>query len=389
MIIKNANIHTITKGILEGFDLRIEDGKIANIRKVLRVFPKEEVFEADGMWVYPGFIDAHSHIGLHEEAIQFEGNDVNERTDSVTPQVRAIDGINPLDSSFTLALSGGITTALVTPGSANVLGGQGCIIKIRGNRVDDMLVDEYSVMKCAFGENPKRSHGTKGKMPITRMGTTALLREALFKARDYMNKKKQAGDDVSKLPAYDFKSESLIPLLEKKVTLKAHAHRTDDIFSAIRVAKEFDLNLTLDHCTEGHLISEALEKEGYPAIVGPSFGSKVKYELKEKSFDTVKELLKAGVKVAITTDSPVLPLESLSLCASLAVKSGISEQEALECITINPAEIIGLGERLGSIEVGKDADLVFWDSNPLDISSEVQYVFIDGEIVYDKKQIKK
>ncbi|MDO4753861.1 MAG: amidohydrolase [Bacillota bacterium] len=384
MIIKNAVIHTITNGTFSGYDLRIEDGKITNIRKILRVYPREEVIEANGINIFPGFIDAHSHIGLWEEAIGFEGNDTNEMTDPVTPQLRAIDSVNPMDEAFYEAIKGGVTTACVTPGSANVIGGQAAVIRLHGRRVDDMVIDPYVAMKCAFGENPKRVYNSKNKAPQTRMGAVALMRETLFKAHRYMKLKELANKDITKFPEFNIKYESLIPLLKGEVPFKAHAHRADDVFSAIRVAKEFRLKLTLDHCTDGHLIADYLKDEDYSAIVGPSFTSKTKFELKNKTFETPGILTKAGVKVAITTDSPITPLQYLPLCAALAVKSGMSELDALKAITIHPAEILGLGDRLGSIEVGKDADLVFWEGHPFDVQSKVKAVYIKGEKIYEE-----
>lgn len=383
MIIKNAVIHTITNGTFSGYDLRIEDGKITNIRKILRVYPREEVIEANGINIFPGFIDAHSHIGLWEEAIGFEGNDTNEMTDPITPHLRAIDSVNPMDSAFQEAIMGGVTAACVTPGSANVIGGQAAVIRLHGKRVDDMVIDPYVAMKCAFGENPKRVYNSKNQTPQTRMGAVALMREELFKAHRYMKLKELANKDITKFPEFNIKHESLIPLLKGEVPFKAHAHRADDVFSAIRVAKEFRLKLTLDHCTEGHLIADYLKEEDYSAIVGPSLTSKSKFELQNKTFETPGILTKAGVKVAITTDSPITPLQYLPLCAALAVKSGMSELDALKAITINPAEILGLGDRLGSIEVGKDADLVFWDGHPFDLQSKVKAVYIKGEKIYE------
>lgn len=383
MIIKNAVIHTITNGTFSGYDLRIEEGKITNIRKILRVYPREEVIEANGMNIFPGFIDAHSHIGLWEEGIGFEGEDINEKTDPITPHLRAIDGVNPMDSAFAEAIAGGVTAACVTPGSANVIGGQAAVIRLHGKRVDDMIIDPYVAMKCAFGENPKRIYGKNGKAPQTRIGIVGMMREELFQAHRYMKLKELANKDITKFPQFNMKHEALIPLLKGDVALKAHAHRADDVFSAIRVAKEFRLKLTLDHCTEGHLIADYLKDEGYSAIVGPTMSSKSKFELKNKSFTTPAVLTKAGVKVAITTDSPVMPIQYLPMCAALAMKSGLSEIDALKAITINPAEMLGLGERLGSIEVGKDADLVFWDGHPFDLQSKVRAVYIKGEKIFE------
>lgn len=378
------NIHKLftmgPQGILEGIDVLVDGKKIVKIGKDIKVEGNVEVIDATNKYVYPGFIDAHCHIGLFEEAIGFEGNDGNEITNPITPELRAIDAINPMDISFKEALMGGVTTASTGPGSANVLGGQFTIIKLAGRRVDDMIVKAYSAMKCAFGENPKRCY--RGKGPETRMATAAKLREMLFKAKEYMEKKEK--DDESKKPDFNIQYEALIPLLKREVPLKAHAHRADDIFTSIRIAKEFNLLLTLDHCTEGHLVADILAKENYPAIVGPSFGNRSKFELKEKTFKTAKILQEAGVKVAINTDSPVIPLHHLNMCASYAVADGMDAYEAIKAITINPAEILGIDDAVGSIEIGKDADIVIWNGDALNIQNCVELTIVNGNIVYKK-----
>ncbi len=382
MFIKNAKIYTMADRIIENGSILIENGKIKEIGNDLIQPLNVEVIDAEGKFVFPGFIDAHCHIGMMEEGIGFEGNDVNEITDPITPHLRGIDGVNPRDEAFALALAGGVTTACTGPGSANVVGGTFSIIKLFGNRVDDMIIKNDSAMKCAFGENPKRCYNEKKQMPSTRMGTASKLRELLSKTIEYKNKINAAGDDATKLPAWDMKLEAMLPVINKEIPLKAHAHRTDDIFTSIRIAKEFGVKLTLDHCTEGHLIADQISKEGLPAIVGPSFGSKSKFELNNKTFKTPKVLFDAGVKIAIMTDSPVIPLEYLAMCAALSFKSGLEEMEALKCITINAAEILGVSDRIGSLEVGKDADLVIWDRHPFDLQANVEKTIIDGKIVY-------
>lgn len=278
---------------------------------------------------------------------------------------------------------GGITSTATGPGSANVIGGQFAVIKTHGDYIDDMIIEEYNAMKIAFGENPKRVYAEKKTSPMTRMATAAVLRENLLKAKSYREKKEEAGLDKTKLPAFDMKMEALLPVLERKVPLKAHAHRADDILTAIRIAKEFNTKITLEHCTEGHLIADVIKKEELTAVVGPSFGHNTKFELKNKTFETPGILNRAGVKVAIMTDHPVIPIESLPMAAALAVKSGMDELEALKSITIYPAEILGMDSRLGSIKAGKDADLVLWDKNPLDIQAKVAVTIIDGEVVYE------
>ncbi len=384
LFIKNAKIYSMAGDIIEKGGLLIEDGKIKEIGEDCVAPLDAEVIDAEGGLVFPGFIDAHCHIGMWEESIGFEGSDGNEMTDPITPHLRAIDALNPCDEAFTNAIKGGVTTAATGPGSANVIGGTFTVIKLHGNRVDDMILKEPLAMKCAFGENPKRVYNGQNKTPSTRMGTAALLRETLSKAVEYRNKKAQAGEDLSKMPAYDMKLEAMLPVVNGEMPLKAHAHRADDIFTSIRIAKEFGVKLTLEHCTEGHLIADQLAQEGYPAIIGPSFGNKSKFELMNKTFDTPKAMVDAGNKIAIMTDSPVIPEEYLVMCASLAYKAGLDEMEALKAITINPAEILEVSDRVGSLEVGKDADVVIWDRHPFDLQANVKVTIVDGQVVYRK-----
>ncbi len=380
LLIKNATVYTVTAGVLENADVLVEKGKIKGVGRGLSAKKAAQVIDAGGAFVFPGFIDAHCHIGMWEESMGFEGSDGNEATDPVTPHLRAIDAINPMDEAFDNALGGGVTTIATGPGSANVVGGFFCVMKTAGHRVDDMVVDPAYAMKCAFGENPKRVYNGKNMTPSTRMGTASKLRELLYKAAEYQRKIKAAKKDESKLPAYDMKLEAMLPVMEKKIPLKAHAHRADDIFTAIRIAKEFGVHLTLEHCTEGHLIAEDLAKEGYPAVVGPSFGNKSKIELSNKSFETVGVLDRAGVKVAIMTDAPVIPIENLVTCAALAHRAGMAEEAAIRAITINAAEILKIADRVGSIEPGKDADLVIWDRHPFDLQAKALYTIVDGKI---------
>ena len=309
----------------------------------------------------------------------WEGMDYNEIVEPGTPQMRAIDSIIPMDESFALALQGGVTTACTGPGSANVVGGTFVAIKLYGKRVDKMIVKNPIAMKCAFGENPKRCHGHQAKRaPMTRMGTAAVLRELLFKTQRYL-----ADKEAGKNPAFDMKLEAMIPVIKGELPLKAHAHRADDILTSIRIAKEFGVKLTLDHCTDGSLIADELAEEGYPAFVGPSLGSKSKIELINKSFTTPSELTKAGVKVSIITDAPVIPLQYLPMCAALAANSGLDKEDAWKAITINPAESIGIAARVGSLDVGKDADIVFWTANPMTtVGAESCVPIVDGKVVY-------
>lgn len=382
IIIKNGTLLDVEKSKFEKMDISIEDGKITGIKKSIKPKKDDEIIDATDKIVAPGFIDAHCHLGLMGDSVGFENDDVNEKSDPITPQLRAIDGIDPMDRVFTEAYQGGITSVATGPGSANVIGGQFAAIKTFGKRIDKMIIKAPIAMKCAFGENPKRFYGTKGKMPTTRMGTAGMLRETLQKAKEYMLKSEAAGDDITKKPQYDARLEALIPVLKKEIPLKAHAHKANDIFTAIRIAKEFNVKMTLDHSTDARCIVDELAEENYPMIVGPSLGHRTKVELINKSFKTAAVLNKAGIKISITTDSPVIPLQHLSICAALAVKDGLDKWEALKAISINPAEILGLEDRVGSIKVGKDADIVIWSADPLQIDAKVEYTIIDGKVVF-------
>ncbi len=379
LLVKGGLIHDAVHETPYIADILAIDGKIAKIQP--DILPEEgmEVIDATDLWVYPGLVDAHSHIGLDGYGIGFEGQDYNEMNDILTPHLRAIDAINPMDPTFIQAALGGVTCAATGPGSSNVLGGTFAAIKLHGTRIDKMVIKEKVAMKCAFGENPKRVY--KDKNNYSRMSTAAKLRETLYQAKEYLEKLNSAGDDLSKRPGFNMKLEALIPVLNREIPLKAHAHRADDIFTAIRIAKEFDLKLTLEHCTEGHLIVEELAKENYPVAVGPSFGHATKFELKNKTFTTPGILAKAGLSVSIITDSPVTPQQYLSLCAGLAVKSGMDPFDALKAITINPAKHIGVEERVGSLVAGKDADIVLANGNIMDSLTNVVKVFIDGKLI--------
>lgn len=382
LCIKNGSIYTMAGEIIKG-DILIKDGKIVEIGSEIVAPLDAAVIDANESFVFPGFIDAHTHLGMWEDGIGFEGADGNEETDPITPNLSAVDGINPMDRNFKEALQGGITTVASGPGSANVIGGQFIAIKTYGDRIDDMIVKDPIAVKIAFGENPKSAYGKEDKTPQTRMATASLLRETLKKAQFYLDDliEYEENDDMDR-PEYDIKLEALIPVLKREIPLKAHAHRADDIFTAIRIAKEFDLKLTIDHCTEGHLISKHLAKENYPVIVGPSLSERSKFELKNLTFETPGILANSGLKVCLTTDHPVVPIQYLPVSAALAVKSGMDRNKAIEAITINPAEVLGIDDKVGSIEVGKDADIVIWDKDPLDIQSKVLYTILNGEIVY-------
>ncbi len=361
----------------------IDDGKIKEIGEAFFVPEGTEMIDAKGLDIYPGFVEAHSHIGLDGYGIGYEGQDYNELTDIATPQLRGLDGVKAMDEAFSQALAAGVTSVCTGPGSANVLGGTFVALKTVGKRVENMIIKPEVAMKCAFGENPKRCY--RDKTDSCRMSTAAILRNMLLKAKDYMERKEAAGEDVLKRPAFDMKLEALIPVLKGEMPLKAHAHMSDDIFTALRIAREFHVKLTLEHVTEGHLIADELAKEHVPMAVGPSLTNASKYELRNKSFKTPGVLSNAGCQVSIITDAPVIPQQYLPLCAGLAVKSGMDPFKALQAITINAARHAQIADRVGSLEKGKDADFIIVEGNPMEIASSIHYVYIDGEAVVTPK----
>ena len=380
LLIKNGYIKTMAGADIEnGCVLIGADGKIVAVAQEIAAAEGVTVIDAEGRLVTPGCVDAHCHIGLDNEACGWEGRDYNEIVDPITPQMRAIDSINPQDEAFGNALRGGVTSACTGPGSANVVGGTFVAIKLAGKRVDKMIIKNPIAMKCAFGENPKRCYGQGSKKaPMTRMGTAALLRELLFKTKRYMEDK-----EAGKNPGFDMKLEAMIPVLKGEIPLKAHAHRADDILTAIRIAKEFGVKITLDHCTDGSIIADELAEEGVWAFVGPTLGNKSKIELANKSFKTPAELHAAGVPISIITDAPVIPLQYLPMCAGLAVNAGLDMEEAWKAITINPATATGIGDRVGSLEAGKDGDVVIWTADPLkNVGGEAYITIVDGKVVY-------
>ena len=379
MLIQHGTIYDGVTPTPYAADIRLENGKIKEISPDLTPHPGEEVFDAAGLRVYPGFVDAHSHLGLDNYGMGYEGQDYNEMGDIVAAHLRAIDSFNPLELGVRKALEGGVTTVGTGPGSANVLGGTFIAVKTCGICVDDMIVKDPVAMKCAFGENPKRCYRDKGDS--ARMTTAAKLREMLFAARDYMERKEAAGGDIAKSPKFDMKLEALIPVLKGEIPLKAHAHRADDICTAIRIAKEFGVKMTLEHCTEGHLIPEVVARSGFPAAVGPTLTNASKIELVNKSFETPGVLARAGVQVSIITDNPVIPQSYLPLCAGLAVKAGMDPIAALQAITINPAKHLGIADRVGSLEVGKDGDVVIVNGDPMVSDSTITAVLVNGERV--------
>lgn len=380
ILIKNGYVKPMVGADIENGSVLIgDDGKIIAVGENIEAPECAAVIDAEGRLVTPGCVEAHCHIGLDNEAVGWEGRDYNESVDPITPHMRAIDSIYPQDEAFGNALRGGVTTACTGPGSANVVGGSFAVIKLAGNRVDNMIVKHPAAMKCAFGENPKRVYGQSKKSPVTRMATAALLRELLFKSRRYLADK-EAGKDV-----FDMKLEAMIPVMKGEIPLKAHAHRADDILTSIRIAKEFGVKLTLDHCTDGSVIADELAKEGYPAFVGPSLGNKSKVELINKSFNTPAVLTEAGVEVSIITDAPVIPLQHLPMCAGLAAEAGLGYEDAWRAITVNPARALGISDRVGSLEAGKDGDVVIWTGDPItSVGAESYVTVVDGKIVYRK-----
>lgn len=382
VVIRGALVYDAVSREPRQVDLLLENGKIAAIGTGLALPDGCEVVDAAGLRVYPGFVDAHTHIGLDGSGIGYEGRDYNEMNDICCPQLRGIDGINPRDPSFRSARNAGVTCVCTGPGSANVLGGTFVALKTVGDRVDNMVVKDPVAMKCAFGENPKRVY--KDKCDSTRMSTAAILRGALAAAKDYAARKQAAGGDPAKLPAYNQKWEALLPVLDRTIPLKAHAHQANDIFTALRIAHEFNVRITLEHTTEGHLIADELAKEtDVPMAVGPTLTHASKFELQNKSWTTPGVLDKAGCHVSIITDNSVIPQQYLPLCAGMAVKAGMDPFAALQAITIHPAEHIGIADRVGSIEVGKDADLVLTDGCPFEVMTRVKAVYIDGVQVAD------
>ena len=378
MIIKNALIHdAINKEPYYG-DIVIENGKLVSVGG--SAGEGGDVLDASGLHAYPGFVDAHSHIGLDAYGGPTGGTfDINEMNDIVSPHLRGIDSYNAQDTAIPMALAGGVTTVAAGPGSANVFGGTFLAVKLYGNTVDEAVVDPSVAMKCAFGENPKRCY--KDKCDSARMTTAAIFRQTLFEARDYMLRKEAAGDDITKQPKFDMKSEALIPVLKREIPLKAHAQRADDIMTALRIAKEFDLKITIEHCTEGHLIVDELKEANVPVAVGPTLTNASKVELLNKSWTTPGILAEAGLPVSIITDAPVIPQQYLTLCAGLSVKAGMDPFKALQAITINPARHIGIEDRVGSLEAGKDADVVLTSGDPMVSDTVVKYVIVDGKVL--------
>lgn len=384
LVIKDARLLTMTENGSFVGDIRIDGGKIAEIAQNIDTTGCD-VFNAEGMYAMPGIIDAHSHIGMWEDGMGREGSDGNEATNPVTPEMRSIDGINPFDRCFKEAVACGVTTAVTGPGSANVVGGTFVAMKLYGRSMDEMILKFPVAMKAAFGENPKRVYGDKAT-PATRMAIAAILRKALAGALDYAKKIENAKDDPSKMPERDLGKEALLPVIRRELPLKIHCHRADDILTAIRIAKEFNVRFTLDHCTEGYLIpdllKETIEETGAGIIIGPLLTDRSKIELRNVSFSAPKALYDAGIDFAMMTDHPVIPEQYLPVCAALAVREGLPEDAALRSITINAARITGIDDRVGSLEVGKDADIAVFSGHPLDFRSRCVLCTVDGQVAH-------
>ncbi len=386
MYILGGTIKTMVGKDMEDGCIHIVDGKIAEIGRrdevALHPVDNERVIEVKGGIIMPGLIEAHCHMGITEEKKGMEGDDCNETVNPITPYLRGVDAINTMDAAFDDAVRAGITSAMIGPGSSNVVGGQFGFLKTKGRRIDDLVVKAPAAMKVAFGENPKVNYSGQGKSPSTRMAIAAMLRKELSRAMNYKESKEKAAESGEDFED-DFELECWLPVLAGEIPLKAHVHRVDDIFTAIRIAKEFHLRMTLDHCSEGHLIAEELAMEEFPAIVGPDLASRSKIEVQNMAFKTVGILNKAGIMTAVTTDHPVSLIQSLPLCAGLAVKAGLPMEEGYKAITLYPAMICGVADRVGSLEVGKDADIAIFSGNPMEVFTETLYTIINGQVVYE------
>ncbi|WP_078428215.1 amidohydrolase [Alkalihalobacterium alkalinitrilicum] len=372
ILIKGAIIYPVTSNKLNKGDLLIKNGKIAAISPKIEQTTSMTVIQGHGLHLLPGFIDAHTHLGLYDEGTGWAGNDANETIEATTPHIRAVDGVYPLDIGFKDAVKYGVTTVHVMPGSANVIGGTTSVIKTHGRSIKKMMIKENAGLKIALGENPKRIHSrSTNNDSMTRMGIMGMLREAFNQAK------------FSKEPN-NLRVAPLVAALKREIPVRIHAHRADDILSAVRLAEEFNLDLRIEHCTEGHLIADELSSHNLHVTVGPTLTRRSKIELKNKTWETYRILTDHGIHVSITTDHPYTPIQYLNICASLAVREGLEEQKALEGITINPARNLGIEHKVGSLEVGKDADVVLWNEHPFHYLALPKLTIINGEIIYKK-----
>ena len=369
----NAHVVPIEGDPFDG-TVVIEDGKISALGADVSAPEGADVVDAAGKWLLPGFVDAHVHLGTQEEGEGWAGDDTNEMTDPVTAGVRALDAVNPFDPGFDDALAGGVTSVNINPGSGNPIGGLAVAIHTHGRYIEEMVLRSPSGLKSALGENPKRVYGEKKQTPSTRLGTAMVIRKAFMDAQNYMGK-----DDEN---ARDPKLEALAMVLRREIPWRQHAHRADDIATALRIADEFGYELVLDHGTEAHLLADVLAERGIPVLIGPLFTTKSKVELRGRSLANPGKLAKAGVEISIITDHPVIPIHFLVHQATLAVKEGLDPVTALRSITLNPAKVLGLADRIGSLEPGKDADVVLWSGDPLDVMQRALKVWIGGKEVY-------
>ena len=371
LLLKNANVYPITSEPITIGDVLIKNGKIEQVGHSITNKKGWPEIDCNGKLLFPGFIDVHTHLGLYDEGTGWAGNDANETIEPLTPHIRAIDGVHPLDQGFQDALMYGVTTVHIMPGSANVIGGTTSVIKTAGVNISDMCIKETAGLKIALGENPKRMHSQGNKDSITRMGIMGMLREAFYDAK-YC-------DNIDGL-----RVKPIIQALKREIPVRIHAHRADDILSAIRFGDEFDLDIRIEHCTEGHLIASHLKDRDLKVAVGPTMTRKSKIELKNKSWKTYQTLTDHGVEVSITTDHPYTPIQYLNICAAIAVREGLDVQKALEGITITAARNLQVEDRVGSIEIGKDADLVLWSHHPFDFLAKPLWTMVEGEIIYQK-----
>ncbi len=389
LAVVNATLMTVNQGTIENGTIVVdEEGKITALGADVEVPEGARIIDAAGRPVTPGIIEAHAHIGISEQGIGWEGSDTNESSHPITPHCQALDAINPKDDAFEDFARAGLTCVNVPPGSGNLIGGTSVALKCRGEIVDDMVVKNPTGMKAALGENPKGSYGRRNRTPSTRMGNAAVMREALFKAREYWKKKKdgqEEDENDDKGPSYDQKHEALKPLLDREIPLRIHCHRADDIATAVRIAEEFDLDFTLEHVTQGYRLVDFLKEKGASMAVGPTlrYGSKV--ENRDRDFRTPVKLAEAEAPFCLTTDHPVIAGQYLRITAGVAVTWGMDHEAALRSITLSAAEHIGIEDRVGSLEVGKDGDLVIWSDDPLDFLSFADCTIIDGEIVYERE----
>jgi imidazolonepropionase-like amidohydrolase len=367
---------------IENGTVLVIEGKITAVGNDVSVPDDTPTVDASGRWVLPGFVDAHAHVGVHEEGEGAAGQDTNEMTDPNGARMRALDAINPADIGFCDALAGGVTALVIKPGSGNPIGGQTVAVKSWGRVVDEMVLMSPCSVKSALGENPKRVYGDKKQLPSTRQGVAAVIRDAMTKAQDYRAKRAAAAEKGDPFER-DNTSEVLVRVLDGELPWCQHTHRADDIATAIRLADEFGYRLIVNHATEGFLLADMLAEREIPCIVGPMFTTRSKVELRERTLANPGQLANAGVLVALTTDHPVVPINFLVHQATLAVKEGMSRADALRSITVNPARIMGLDDRVGSLREGLDGDVVIWDGDPLDVMSRALQVFVSGVSAYE------